>query len=292
MLIKILKSTSEWLGIYNNIRYSRLYYWVLKYKNPNYIQSLNEDLAFYRRALSDSLRLVFDVGANIGDKTWVFKQIATSVVCVEPDKSCFAVLRTRYSRDKSIRLENVALGDQIGEATFFMEEEGSCYSTLSEKQKNWLLSNHRLAQFQEVKVATSTLDGLIAKYGTPDFLKIDVEGYELPVFNGLSHFIPVISFEANLPRFREETFRILERFRERESTRYNLMQRHDFLFPSHQRYDRVIDVLNRDEVITYDVFVYNRASIRHISKLTSRGTRRRFYGVHATPCKVTSALHG
>jgi hypothetical protein len=44
----------------------------------------------------------------------------------------------------------------------------------------------------------TTLDALIAEYGRPSFCKIDVEGYELQVIEGLSQPIRTISFEYNV----------------------------------------------------------------------------------------------
>ena len=48
-------------------------------------------------------------------------------------------------------------------------------------------------------VAVTTLDALIARFGVPAFIKIDVEGAEPDVLAGLSHAVPVLSFEY-LPR--------------------------------------------------------------------------------------------
>ncbi len=253
---EVFKSLSQRLGAYNAIRYSKIYYWVLKYKNPNYIEALDEDLAFYRRALGDSLGLVFDVGANHGDKTWAFRQMAKIVVSIEPDETCFAALRTRYGRDKSIWLENIALGDRAGVGTFFVEEDGSAYNTLSEKERDWLVSTHK-PNIRKVLVPVSTLDNMIVKYGTPDFLEIDVEGGELSVFNGLSYPVPVICFEANLPRFREETLSIMERFRPDEAIRFNLRLENDFVFSSHQPAGEVISILSRNEEVSYDIFIFS-----------------------------------
>jgi hypothetical protein len=39
------------------------------------------------------------------------------------------------------------------------------------------------------------LDALIAQFGKPAFCKIDVEGAELKVLQGLSHALPALSFE-------------------------------------------------------------------------------------------------
>lgn len=55
------------------------------------------------------------------------------------------------------------------------------------------------------EVAIVTLDELILAFGIPSFIKIDVEGYETMVIKGLSHKIPMLVFEANLPEFMAET---------------------------------------------------------------------------------------
>ena len=41
----------------------------------------------------------------------------------------------------------------------------------------------------------TTLDAVIAEYGTPRFCKIDVEGFEREVIGGLSQPLPLLSFE-------------------------------------------------------------------------------------------------
>jgi FkbM family methyltransferase len=254
---KIIKSLSQSVGAYNTIRYSKFYYWILKYKNPNYIKALNEDLAFYCSALGGgTLDLVFDVGANRGDKTWVFRQLAKKVVSFDPDKLCFEALRTRYARDRGICLENVALGDREHVGKFYVEEEGSAYNTLNEKERDWLVSN-RNQNIREVLVSVSTLDNMILKYGIPNFLKIDVEGSEMTVFNGLSQPVPVICFEANLPRFREESIYIVKQLSSYTAARFNLRLENNFMFSSHQNAETVISVLSRNELVSYDIFFFS-----------------------------------
>ena len=61
---------------------------------------------------------------------------------------------------------------------------------------------------------TITLDQLISTYGRPFYIKIDVEGYELNVLNGLKTTVPYLSFEVNLPDFRSEGEQCIARLRE------------------------------------------------------------------------------
>jgi hypothetical protein len=55
------------------------------------------------------------------------------------------------------------------------------------------------------RVDVTTLDSLIAEYGVPGFCKIDVEGFESAVLQGLTSPIPALSFEFHMwtPEMRE-----------------------------------------------------------------------------------------
>jgi hypothetical protein len=48
---------------------------------------------------------------------------------------------------------------------------------------------------EKINIDVDTLDNMILKYGTPNYIKIDVEGYELSVLKGLTKSINVISVE-------------------------------------------------------------------------------------------------
>jgi len=42
------------------------------------------------------------------------------------------------------------------------------------------------------------------QYGAPYYIKVDVEGFEPTVLRGLVRPVPFVSFEVNLPEFRQE----------------------------------------------------------------------------------------
>jgi hypothetical protein len=66
-----------------------------------------------------------------------------------------------------------------------------------------------------------TLDAAISQYGAPDYCKIDVEGFELEVLDGLSRPVPLLSF-GFWKEFREKTEACLGRLRAIGFRRFNV----------------------------------------------------------------------
>jgi FkbM family methyltransferase len=159
--------------------------------------------------------LIFDVGANHGDKTAPFNLIAKKVVAFEPDNSNVEFLSYRFRNNKNVLIEQTAISNEVGETEFFVVNHGSGLNTINNKRKD------ELDITETYQVNITTLDLMINKYGMPDFIKIDVEGHELKVLEGLSHSINMISFEANLPQFAPQTIECLEKI-------YNLNS--DYIF--------------------------------------------------------------
>jgi FkbM family methyltransferase len=256
--MKTLRRLAERTGLYNRLRYSRLYGWMLRYKNPAYIKALADDVAFYRAAVGDGLDLIFDVGANTGDKTWCFRKLANRVVCIEPDRHCTEILRARFSGNRSVTIEDVAIGESPGRATLCSVEGDWAYSTLSGRRKEWLGKTPRGSNVREYDVAVSTLDALIAKHGRPFFIKIDVEGFEVDVIRGLSQPVPVVCLEANLPEFLDETMQAIGLLSDLGASRFNLRgcDADTFMFSGHESREFVERALENAGQTTFDVFAY------------------------------------
>jgi FkbM family methyltransferase len=141
--------------------------------------------------------VVFDVGANMGNRTDVFQELGATVVAVEPQQACQRVLARRYGDHPRVHIVNGGLGPEAGERTLYVGSE----HTLTTMSSDWIDATRRSGRFasysweEQTVVPITTLDQLIAEHGTPRFCKIDVEGFEVEVLEGLSRPLHVVSLE-------------------------------------------------------------------------------------------------
>lgn len=161
------------------------------------IRAFKQRSSFYRQFIKPG-DVVFDIGANIGNRTEIFLDIGARVVAVEPLGDCVQILKLKFGR--SAEIVQTAVGASVGTATMYLSDS-SVVSTLS---KDWIdtLSQTRFRDKKWVdtaEVPVTTLDELIARFGSPSFCKIDVEGFEPEVLNGLSTPIQCLSLEYAVP---------------------------------------------------------------------------------------------
>lgn len=197
------------LGVYNVVRYSKPYGWLQSFRNPGYVATLSEEREFYRAVFNNCpLNLIFDVGANVGDKAHVFAQLASRVVCFEPDPRLGTVLKQRFRNTDKVLIKDMGVSSRVGIMELHAYDGGSAFNTMNLKQHEKVVKLH--GEHQIIEVPVTTLDAEVAIHGLPDFLKVDVEGHEEAVFEGLSQAPPLTSFEANLPEFAEESCRVAQ----------------------------------------------------------------------------------
>jgi FkbM family methyltransferase len=139
---------------------------------------------------------VFDIGANAGTYTEAFLSLgAGKVVAVEPTPDL--VRKLKYIRDKRLTVVGCGVGKEAGILPFNL----SNFSTLNSFSGEWLdkvaqdVPSGRPQWINTVNVEVTTLDALIEQHGIPDFIKIDVEGAELQVLQGLTSSPKCVSFE-------------------------------------------------------------------------------------------------
>ena len=151
--------------------------------------------AFYA-GLIGKADLVFDVGANVGQRSELFSQLAAKVIAFEPQAECVRHLKSRFRFKQNVVIEHLALSETAGEAVIY-ESSAHTVSSMSPQYIETVGKEVFADQTwsREVAIPTATLDQMIVRYGRPRFIKIDVEGFELNVLKGLSQTIPFISFE-------------------------------------------------------------------------------------------------
>jgi FkbM family methyltransferase len=197
---------------------------------------------FYQRFITSG-DLVFDVGANIGQRSKIFAELAGKVVAVEPQAFCVRHLKSRFRFNSKVVIETVALAEEESEAVMW-QSDSHVISSMSRKFIETMgQGTFRGSKWdKEVRVPTKTLDQLIAKYGLPEWLKIDVEGYELNVLKGLTQAVPIMSFEY-APELLTDTAACIERIHEISAHyhfNYCLGENLDFVLPTHVNYSTFV----------------------------------------------------
>ena len=147
--------------------------------------------------------LCFDIGANHGEYTASFLSLgARRVVAVEPEPDLAQFIAEAFPNEilsgtLVVRIE--AVGAEQGIAKLFPAQDlNKSMSTLSTLFVEISRTNGRSwdeAAATEVNVVT--LDSLIDEFGIPDYVKIDVEGFDFEALRGLSRPIALLSFEFN-----------------------------------------------------------------------------------------------
>jgi FkbM family methyltransferase len=152
--------------------------------------------------------LVFDIGANVGHFALVARSLGAEVVAVEPQAALADQVRRRFAGSPKVHVLQCALGSSPGTAT--LHKTAALSEVASLRHDPGVLSRfskvHPFTLSESVEVRT--LEDLIARHGRPDFCKIDVEGHESQVLEGLRTAIAKVSFEFNR-EYRDDAGRCL-----------------------------------------------------------------------------------
>ena len=134
------------------------------------------------RALIRPTDVVVDVGANLGRHTVLFDALAAEVIAVEPNPVLVSNLRRTCTGLSHTTLHTCALGESKGSVAMDLPID------------------HAVARVSTTRGGTIPMERLDDLVERADFLKVDVEGFEAPVFRGAPRLLnhagaPTILFE-------------------------------------------------------------------------------------------------
>ena len=215
---------------------------------------------FYSRFISTD-DICFDIGANVGNRTKVFLRLGAWVVAVEPQQRCINLLKQAFGDHPRLQLVQRALGEADGQAELLISEANTI-STLSAEWIEAVKNSGRFSEYSWDKkqvVQLTTMDSLIAEYGVPAFIKIDVEGFEFQVIRGLSRSVRVLSLEFT-PEFMDAALQCIEHLQRLGNIRMNYsieenmsLELDEWVSP--EECIRVLSKLGRDNKIFGDLYV-------------------------------------
>lgn len=153
--------------------------------------------------------LVFDIGANKGVITILFRWLGARVVAVDPLYTAapqfVRAFGWKFGEDSDVIPVAKAISDHVGEIALHVHRNLPSYSTVDDtyRTRGAHARYFNAENCSVVRVPTTTLDALIAKYGEPVFIKIDVEGHEEAVVRGLTVPVRALNFEFHQDRLRQ-----------------------------------------------------------------------------------------
>lgn len=191
--------------------------------------------------------LAFDIGAHVGNRSRILVGLGAKVVSLEPQPAFVGVLK-RVLPEGAVLVAK-AVGSAPGTAHLSVSRRHPTVSTLS---TDWIdrvsedPSFRRVSWDETVEVPVTTLDALIAEFGMPRFIKIDVEGFEAEILKGLSQPVPWIAFEV-LPAALDVALACLDRLEALGPYEFNRTEGEDhvFLEPHWQSAGVMADTIRR-----------------------------------------------
>lgn len=131
------------------------------------------------RSRLDSSTVFYDIGAHIGYYTLLCAANSDYVVSAEPDPDAYNRLHKNIELNDfgNITCLNKGVFDEVGEM--------SLHKHTGEEQASNSFASSPSLKGGKIDVPVTTVDNISREYRPPDLVKIDVEGAELRVLNGM-----------------------------------------------------------------------------------------------------------
>ena len=178
--------------------------------------------------------IVFDIGANIGQHSIVFSLFSSEVYAFEPNKNVFDQFLDSVKENKinNIHLENYGIGEVDETKELYINPDNVGNSSVFPDIK-----------FEHVPIKIKSLDLFVEKLKKVDFVKVDVEGFELDVILGNKNFFekfrPKIWLEYNPELY--------------HNSKYNITQLNDFIIENKYEVFSLKKQKNINNILNYNI---------------------------------------
>ncbi len=165
----------------------------------------------HKKMLEDIIKpemTVLDIGANIGYYSLMMLELIGNkgkLIAVEPSPSNIEILKKNLLLNKynNIEVHNAAISDENGTKKFFLSEMSNLNTLNYTEKKSLNLTG------ETINVKTLTVPQIMEGRNL-DLIRMDVEGHEVEVLNGLipnigvNNLYPSIIFETHRSRYNNE----------------------------------------------------------------------------------------
>lgn len=181
-------------------------------------QELLSDELFLMKYLIRFEDIIFlDIGAKTGVWSKLLAPICSEIHAFEPNPEAGSLLRKNTRKLKNFHLHSCALGDKNETKAFLIHN----------KLENCGFINRQSEYVDTIKVPVRTIDSF--NFDTVDLIKVDTEGYELPILKGGADTIerhnPQLFIEIHLDEHKAPIYEMLQAWGYTYST-YNIQRSH------------------------------------------------------------------
>ena len=141
--------------------------------------------------------LVMDIGMYDGSDTAYYLHLGYRVLAVEANPRMIARAQSRFNekiKSGQLTLLNVAIAPAAGYSKLYVSSQDEGSSTVDRKK----LKSRGESETEEVEVRCVPFSSILEEYGTPYYLKIDIEGSDHYCLDAIDSLLPprYVSWEA------------------------------------------------------------------------------------------------